>query len=339
MGVMASKTRPRVLPSAGRRTRSISFASSTAATTTISVPETVSSAPSKSISEILAGATARIASQVSIHPLDTLKVRMQTTVKNAKNVKGIGKPLPAVHRMARNVLTLYRGVLGAAAGAGFGLGTYFVLYTTARNVMTRRTKMNSGSIAFVSAGTAALSCSVLKVPLSVSVRSVQAGIYKDALTAIVSIVKAVGVRGLFTGYLPTIMEDVPDMAVKFAVYETLRSVHKTVFIDRQPTAQEDFAMGAISGALAAACTTPVDVIKTNMMCEAVNRPSMLAVAGNLMKTQGPMGFFKGVGPRALSNGINSAMFFCFFEAFRSIIAKKQCQYMKTLRSTEDHHNG
>lgn len=29
-------------------------------------------------------------------------------------------------------------------------------------------------------------------------------------------------------------------------------------------------------------------------------------------------FFRGVGPRALSNGLNSAIFFCFFEAIRQV---------------------
>ena len=35
-----------------------------------------------------------------------------------------------------------------------------------------------------------------------------------------------GVRGLFTGYLPTLLEDVPDMAFKFAAYESMRSLHE-----------------------------------------------------------------------------------------------------------------
>ena len=43
-------------------------------------------------------------------------------------------------------------------------------------------------------------------------------------------------RGLFTGYLPTLMEDVPDMAFKFASYETLRNLHRQVF-SRPATAQ------------------------------------------------------------------------------------------------------
>ena len=30
----------------------------------------------------------------------------------------------------------------------------------------------------------------------------------------------------FLGYLPTLLEDVPDMAVKFAAYETMRTMHR-----------------------------------------------------------------------------------------------------------------
>ena len=47
-----------------------------------------------------------------------------------------------------------------------------------------------------------------------------------------------GVRGLFTGYAPTLMEDVPDMAFKFASYETLRKMHGQVF-GRTATAKVD----------------------------------------------------------------------------------------------------
>jgi solute carrier family 25 S-adenosylmethionine transporter 26 len=54
----------------------------------------------------------------------------------------------------------------------------------------------------------------------------QAGVYPNAFAAAGAIVRAAGVRGLFTGYLPTLLEDVPDMAFKFAAYESLRSLHR-----------------------------------------------------------------------------------------------------------------
>lgn len=37
-------------------------------------------------------------------------------------------------------------------------------------------------------------------------------------------------------------------------------------------------MGAVSGAFAAAATTPLDVIKTSMMCSAASRPTMQSAA-------------------------------------------------------------
>lgn len=319
MGFISTRSK-RGIKRPGRQTNRRSFGSTSVGTvSSLNVTDSVPAAPSKPVSEVLAGATARAASQATIHPLDTLKVRMQTS--GAGQVKGIGKNLPMLPRLARSVGTLYSGVLSAATGAGIAIGAYFAFYSVAKNLITRRTRLGPGAVAFVSGGAAALGSSVVKVPLAVCIRSVQAGVYPNALVAATSIVKATGVRGLFTGYLPTMLEDVPDMAVKFAAYESLRSLHQSVITDRQPNSQEDFLMGAISGALAAACSTPLDVIKTNMMCSAAKRPTMTAVVSGVMKTRGIKGFFNGVGPRALSNGINSAVFFCFLEALRTVIKK------------------
>ena len=124
-------------------------------------------------------------------------------------------------------------------------------------------------------------------------------------------------------------------------------------------------MGATAGAFAAAATTPLDVIKTNMMCTAASRPTMMSSARAVLAQGGPVQFFRcayptylhrefqsveqallydhknsitlfglpvfsllrdgcrGVGPRALSNGINSAVFFCFFEALRGSFKKRK----------------
>lgn len=56
----------------------------------------------------------------------------------------------------------------------------------------------AGQIAFVSGAAAAVGSGVVKVPIAVCIRSVQAGIYPDVFAAARSIVKAAGPRGLFT---------------------------------------------------------------------------------------------------------------------------------------------
>jgi solute carrier family 25 S-adenosylmethionine transporter 26 len=61
---------------------------------------------------------------------------------------------------------------------------------------------------------------------------------------------------------------------------------KIVCCYRYCVAQEDFAMGAFAGALAAAATTPLDVIKTRMMCAAASKPTMVSAAREILATSG-----------------------------------------------------
>lgn len=51
-------------------------------------------------------------------------------------------------------------------------------------------------------------------------------------------------------------------------------------------------MGAVSGAFAAAATTPLDVIKTTMMCTAASRPSMASASRAILAQGGPKYFFR-----------------------------------------------
>ena len=68
-------------------------------------------------------------------------------------------------------------------------------------------------------------------------RSVQAGVYPNVMVAAKNIVAAAGARGLFTGYLPTLLEDIPDMAFKFAAYESLRAAHLRLMRGRNASVQ------------------------------------------------------------------------------------------------------
>jgi hypothetical protein len=89
-------------------------------------------------------------------------------------------------------------VVGAATGAGIIIGTYFAFYSTTKRFLRERTEMSEPAMAFTSGAVAALGSSVVKVPLAVCIRSVQAGIYQNVFHAARSIVSAAGVRGLFT---------------------------------------------------------------------------------------------------------------------------------------------
>ena len=42
---------------------------------------------------------------------------------------------------------------------------------------------------------------------------------------------------MFTGYWPTLLEDVPDMAFKFAAYESMRGLHRRLTNGRSANVQ------------------------------------------------------------------------------------------------------
>ena len=310
------------------------------------------------VKDIIAGGLARAASQSTIHPLDTVKVRMQAALKGVSPATpppsggkyGVG--LGAVSsgavslgkrsfasaakagatKMTTELALLYRGCFGAATGAGVAIGAYFAFYGTAKKLLQEKSDMPVSTIAFVAGGIGALGSSIVKVPAAVCIRSVQAGVYPNVIAAGRRITAAAGPRGLFTGYIPTLLEDVPDMAVKFAAYETLRTMHRsfTKKSKDESSTGADIAMGLIAGSVAAAATTPLDVVKTRMMCAASSRPSFGgAIRGVWQDSPAGMGrvrtFFTGVRPRAVSNGINSAIFFCFYEALRSGLIRAEAE--------------
>ena len=46
------------------------------------------------------------------------------------------------------VASLYKGVLGAASGAGIYIGTYFAVYGAASNLLSQHSQMQAGTRAF-----------------------------------------------------------------------------------------------------------------------------------------------------------------------------------------------
>jgi hypothetical protein len=95
-------------------------------------------------------------------------------------------------------------------------------------LLERHTTLPPGGRAFVAGAAGAVGSSFVKVPAAVCIRSVQANIYPNVIAAATCITRAAGMRGLYTGYLPTVLEDVPDMAVKFAAYESMRAAHERI---------------------------------------------------------------------------------------------------------------
>jgi len=84
-------------------------------------------------------------------------------------------------------------------------------------------------------------------------------------------------------------------------------------IGRDLRVYETIAVGAMSGAIAAAATTPFDVIKTRMMTGTLASVSMIAAANEIITKESFLALFRGVVPRMLWIAPLGAMNFAGYE--------------------------
>jgi solute carrier family 25 (mitochondrial S-adenosylmethionine transporter), member 26 len=130
----------------------------------------------------------------------------------------------------------------------------------------------------------------ISVCFKVVKQRMQIGAFNSALSAVPSIVKAEGVAGLYRGFGITILREIPFSAiqvekvpfaylemsrplspwvhayvVQFPIYEALKASWASRQGLKECSSLQAAACGSFAGAVAAAATTPLDVVKTRLM--------------------------------------------------------------------------
>ena len=147
--------------------------------------------------------------------------------------------------------------------------------------------------------------------------------YSDVGKAFKLMINQYGIRGLFKGLFPTIMRDAPFSSIYWTSYES----YKRFLGITQPGLVEAFIGGGLSGCVAAAVTTPFDVIKTHQQIEFGEKflysknggekkkkmNSTLQTMRNIMRSNGVAGFYAGLVPRLFKVVIACAMMITSYE--------------------------
>ena len=159
-------------------------------------------------------------------------------------------------------------------------------------------------------------CAV-RVPTEVVKQRAQAKQHPSSLTALTSILKQRSTHGiwhvwreLYRGWAITVVREVPFTVIQFPLWEGMKKWARQRRQDNSSTdvtATESALFGAISGAVAAGLTTPLDVLKTRMML-AKQRESMLDITRTMIRNEGSKVFFSGIGPRTMWISIGGAVF-------------------------------
>jgi solute carrier family 25 (mitochondrial S-adenosylmethionine transporter), member 26 len=152
----------------------------------------------------------------------------------------------------------------------------------------------------VAAGAGALASTIVRVPTDTLRHRVQAYLHPNVFQAVPQLFRAKGLRGFFSGFVPTVLRDVPEIAIQFATYEALRATFQRR-TDQKLTTWQHLLLGGTAGAIAAVFTMPLDVAKTQMQCGGakMRELGLPRVMKSLCAEHGPQALFSGM-VRAIS---------------------------------------
>ena len=126
-----------------------------------------------------------------------------------------------------------------------------------------------------------------------------------------ALVRQLGVSGMYTGILATLVRDVPFSAVYFSLYANCKRLMLSDSSDSHSVGLKSLAAGAIAGTVAAAFSCPMDVVKTRVHRDAV--PASLSLGPflrrevelvtstfrQIVQVEGAGALLKGIVPRCV----------------------------------------
>jgi len=198
---------------------------------------------------------------------------------------------------------------------------------------------NASNLRVVAAGFAAGGISTLfhdtiMVPAETIKQRMQLGYYSNASQATRRMMATGGVS-LFRSLPTTLAMNVPYASLMMMSNESLRRLLNPTGTFSLPTF---LVAGAISGGLAAAVTTPLDVIKTRLQTQGMSlaktstgelggAPREFKVRYNgfveafqaVSREHGYGGFFRGMAPRVLQIGPSCALSWCAYESVKQVL--------------------
>lgn len=243
----------------------------------------------ESATPLLAGAFAGFAVDLSLFPLDTIKTRLQA--KNGFMANGGYK-------------RLYKGMGSIAAGSAPGAALFFFSYETCKRSIQLE---NKTALAVVSGCIAETLACLIRTPTEVIKQRTQTSKGTSSLQTLQTVLRRDGVQGLYRGFAGTLARELPFVAIQFPLWEKLKHMavsERGASLPHSPDARysheatpaEAAVCGAVAGGFAAACTTPMDVVKTRLMLASTNA-GWLSTLRATVREEGVTALMKGVFPR------------------------------------------
>lgn len=257
----------------------------------------------------LAGSASGTCSTIIFQPLDLVKTRMQNhhQCSSSKGMVGVATEVVCQNK----VLGLWRGLVPSVARTVPGVGIYFSSVTWMKNNLCGGKTGPVGSAVVGAMGRTV--AGVAMIPVTVVKTRFESGVfhYSGVTSALYTIARHEGVRGLGAGLLPTLVRDAPFSGIYLMFYDQLKTRAPAVLLETAPN-MTHFLAGVAAGLVASTVTHPADVVKTKMqVCS--GRVSIMETSLMILSKEGTMGFLRGLSPRALRRTMMAALAWTVYE--------------------------
>lgn len=293
---------------------------------------------------IVAGFITGFITRTAIHPIDTVKARMQVIKSrltfsqlHAYGLLNSSKRL----LQAEGIRGFYRGLGISVVGGAPAGALYFLSYDQSKKYLSKLTgKQNSFLVGFFSGIIAEVISCILFVPIDVIKERQQVMTlmnsyhYKNSIDAIRQIKSQEGIRSLYKAYGATILSFGPFTGISMSLYDKLK--YWFGYEGKAPSVMQSMLLSGISGIVASTVTNPIDIVKVRMQVQRAERANSAAPLSEgrfgyknsfhgmkqLFLQEGFLALFKGLSARILFGVMNAGLHLSINDYVKYTVLKK-----------------
>ncbi|KAJ3333581.1 Fe(2+) transporter [Blyttiomyces sp. JEL0837] len=299
------------------------------------------SLPNSSLyANLMAGAFAGITEHTVMFPFDSIKTRMQVITTNPQAIySGVTNALSRIST-TEGSMALWRGVNSVVLGAGPAHALHFATYEHCKEVFGADEQGKHHLLkSAAAAAIATIAADGFMNPFDVIKQRLQlpGNTYNGVFDCARTVMRKEGFSAFYISYPTTLTMTIPFQSIHFAMYEYFRKT-----LNRKGTYDPvtHVISGGLAGAIAAAATTPLDVMKTLLQTKGTNEDPVIRKAGGMSdamriiyQRHGLVGFFKGIKPRILTHMPSTAICWTTYEFLKHVINKHdpRCESQRSRR--------
>ncbi|KZS94461.1 mitochondrial carrier [Sistotremastrum niveocremeum HHB9708] len=274
---------------------------------------------------MFAGSLAGITEHAVMFPIDSIKTRMQVfTTSPAAIYSGVGNAFTRISS-TEGMRALWRGVSSVILGAGPAHAVHFGAYEAIKELAGGNEAGNQVVATAAAGACATVASDALMNPFDVIKQRMQVhnSEFRSVWTCARTVYAQEGFGAFYISYPTTLTMTVPFTAAQFTVYEHVKKILNPT--NSYSPLTHVFA-GGVSGAVAGAITTPLDVAKTLLQTRGTTDDQQIRHARGMVdafriiwQRDGLRGFGRGLTPRVLTFMPSNALCWLSYEFFKAAI--------------------